>query len=110
MLSFGKGAKKPKAKGPKDVKRLLLVTLVEARDLIACSTDATSDPYVVFSIAQGDNDLTNEPKPLSSIKRKTIHPEWNEPFSFGTQIIDMQILYPSKSSFRGRLQYAHGLG
>ena len=83
MLSFGKGAKKPKAKGPKEVKRLLLVTLVEARDLIACSSDATSDPYVVFSIAQGETDLSNEHKPSSSIKRKTIQPEWNEPFSFG---------------------------
>jgi Ca2+-dependent lipid-binding protein len=84
MLSFGKGSKKPPAKGgKKEVRRLLLVTLVDGRDLIACSNDATSDPFVLLSIAQGDRDLESEAKCTSSIQRKTIHPEWKQSFTFG---------------------------
>lgn len=84
MLSFGKGAKKP-AKPPakKELKRLLLVTLVEARDLVAVNDDATSDPYVVLSIAINDVDLKDEQRPISAIKKKSIHPEWNESYTFG---------------------------
>jgi C2 domain len=88
MLSFGKGSKKPEGgkKGGKELRRLLMVELVEARDLIACSSDATSDPYVIMSIAINDIDVKDEHTPQSAVKRKTIHPEWNEKYAFGTPL------------------------
>lgn len=98
MLSFGKGAGKPVAvRGNSGIssptrplnksanaKRLLIVTLVEARDLVAVNTsDATSDPYVTLSLAINDVDIREEKMHMSSIKKRTIHPEYNETFTFG---------------------------
>lgn len=65
-------------------KRLLIVEVVEAKNLIACERSGTSDPYVVCSLLDiAMREVKNE-KFKTKVKSKTLNPKFNEKFSFGS--------------------------
>jgi Ca2+-dependent lipid-binding protein len=50
------------------------VTLLTGHDILAVDRGGKSDPYAVFT-------LNGERVFKSSVKKKTVHPEWHEDFS-----------------------------
>jgi hypothetical protein len=91
-------AKKLNNDKSKDSKRRqLIIELIAARELVACNSDATSDPYIIMSIQKKDAemrfiDIVEEAPQESSHKKRTIEPVWledgvGEMFSFGMVFI-----------------------
>lgn len=50
------------------------MTLLTGHDLLAVDRGGKSDPYAIFT-------LNGERVFKSSVKKKTVHPEWHEDFS-----------------------------
>ena len=64
--------------------RLLIVEVLEAKNLIACERSGTSDPYAVCTLLDiAMREVKNE-KFKTKAKSKTLNPKWNEKFSFGS--------------------------
>lgn len=64
-------------------RRLLLVDIVEAKNLIACERSGTSDPFLVAQLVSiGGKEIKNE-KFKTSTKNRTLSPNWNQRFTFG---------------------------
>lgn len=64
-------------------RRLLLVDVMEAKNLIACVNNGTSNPYLsakLLDLAQ--RDIKNE-KFKSNVIEKSLKPNWNQRFTFG---------------------------
>ena len=65
-------------------KRLLIVEVLEAKNLIASERSGTSDPYAVCTLLDiAMREVKNE-KFKTKTKQKTLNPKWNEKFSFGS--------------------------
>lgn len=65
------------------VTRTLQVDVVEARGLLACQKNGTSDPYAVVLLADlSGREVKNETFNTKQ-KNGTLSPTWNESFTFG---------------------------
>jgi Ca2+-dependent lipid-binding protein len=60
----------------------LLVTLLTGHDLLGVDRGGKSDPYAVFT-------LNGERVFKSSVKKKTVSPEWHEDFAVSVVSIDI---------------------
>ena len=64
--------------------RTLTVTVLEAKDVIACDKGKSSDPYCKLDLvdAKSANAISGEGFKTKT-KKKTLSPVWNETFEFG---------------------------
>jgi Ca2+-dependent lipid-binding protein len=78
-------------------RRLLLVDVMEAKNLIACVNNGTSNPYLsakLLDLAQ--RDIKNE-KFKSNVIEKSLKPNWNQRFTFGDfSFFDVNLLITIK--------------
>lgn len=64
-------------------RRLLLVDVVEAKNLIACERSGVSDPYVEANLTDiAGRPIKNE-KFKTSVRPKTLAPKFDQRFTFG---------------------------
>lgn len=71
----------PSGKAPK--KRLLSVEIVDGRNLVPCSRNGTSDPFINLQLIDlGGREIKAETFKTVQ-KNGTIAPQWNEKFVFG---------------------------
>ncbi len=69
----------------KSARRLLIVEVVEARNVIACEKSGTSDPFIQLSLFDiAGREIKNE-KYETTVKKKTLNPSWKQQFTFGNK-------------------------
>jgi len=65
----------------------IIVELIEAKGLLACEKNGTSEPYALLYLSDEANTEIKNENFKSKVKSKTLNPKWGEIFKFGQDLL-----------------------